>query len=229
MCLEEYMRFMEIDAFPVFETEYVKLDLEQENVIVAQAEFDFIEKKHKLRLPEKAEVPMFLLFHELTHIYDTSLHSKGEINYDYCLTGFLEYHASQVELLQLLGAKSIYDTDVCFSMNDYLNIGEEKESARTYITKKYDIAKSLLRDVSRENRENGAGVLFNYFGLVSICRMYATDFEEEIDVSELGDFFDPVLVVALEKMMSGWINDIDSVVALYSNVIFSVITKNITK
>lgn len=105
--IDNYKQFMEIDTFPEFEIQYYALDCSKDYSYGAQAIFDVKTKKHTLRLPINIEVPRFLLFHELTHILDAEKYSIGEKNHDFCLHGFTEYHASQVELMVMIGAKTI--------------------------------------------------------------------------------------------------------------------------
>ncbi len=105
--IEKYMTFMGIDSFPSFEQESYQINTSNDYCYAARAEYDSNTKTHKLLLPENIEIPIYLLYHELTHILDMEVLAIGSLYYDNCLTGYMEYHASQVELLYMMGAKTV--------------------------------------------------------------------------------------------------------------------------
>ena len=71
---------------------------------------------------------------------------NGNRAHDFCLTGYMEYHASQVELMTMMGAKTIREA-LSFSMEDAINFS--KWSVRQYLDNKLgsqlngDLSKSL--------------------------------------------------------------------------------------
>ena len=211
----EYKHFMEIDTFPEFEIEYYALDYSKDYIYGAQAVYDVKTKKHTLRLPADFEVPRFLLFHELTHILDVEKYSVGEKNHDLCLHGFTEYHASQVELMVMIGAKTKRST-VCFSMKDQINRSDC--SVQKYINNKLETARKLILDLDRYRRIDGLGVLYNFLGLRSICSLYSSDFIDQYDYNDFVKTMSSYLFISLKNYMVGWVNDVDKAVGLYSNV-----------
>lgn len=211
----EYKQFMEIDAFPKFEIEYYALDLSKDYIYGAQAVYDAKTKKHILRLPTDFEIPKILLFHELTHILDIEKYSVGENNHDFCLHGFTEYHASQVELMVMIGAETISST-VSFSMKDQINRSEC--SVQKYVNNKLETARELMLDLNRYRRIDGLGVLYNFLGLRSICSLYSSDFIDQYDYNDFVKTMSSYLFISLKNYKVGWVNDVDKAVGLYSNV-----------
>ena len=159
--IDDYKRFMGIDSFPEFETEYFTQDYSKDYVYGAQAVYDVETQKHTLRFPSELEVPRFLLFHELTHILDAEKYSTGEKNHDFCLQGFMEYHASRVELMVMMGAQTVNET-LSFSMNEKINgCGW---SVKQYVDNKLETARNLILAEDRQRRKDGLGALYNFFG-----------------------------------------------------------------
>lgn len=181
---------------------------------------------HILLIPTNVEIPKFLLYHELTHIYDMEMLGVSKPEYNHYLTGYMEYHASQVELLVMMGATTINDR-ISFSVSDSLNGIDE--SVLQYLETKLDMAKRMIQDPELKKRVDGLGALFNFFGLKSICYMFATDFVDNYGYREFADQIPTMVFVNIRNLFSGWIDDIDSAVALYAHVERAIIdyyTKN---
>lgn len=218
--IHDYKQFMRIDAFPEFEIEYYSLDNTTEYIYAAQAIYNFKTKEHILHLPEGINIPRFLLFHELTHILDADEYSIGDKNHDLCLHGFMEYHASQVELLDMIGAVTVNST-LSFSMNDPLNGSDW--SLKQYVDNKLETARNLIIDSDRQKRVDGLGVLYNFLGLRSVCCMFAEDYNDQYDYHEFLEIIPSYLFSTMSNFMIGWIIDIEKAVGLYSNVLNAVV------
>ena len=67
-----------------------------------------------------------LLFYEFTHILDTYRYVNGDKNRNAGIKGYTEFHASQVELIKMLGNERI-DTIKNFSMNEELTTSYENK------------------------------------------------------------------------------------------------------
>lgn len=214
--INAYKYFMHISEFPNFETEFFEVDLDQKYVRVAQAVYDKHSESHFLRLPLGSEIQTFLLFHELTHIYDMERYKTGESNYDFCLTGYMEYHAAQVELMVLMGASTFCDK-IAFLMNDPMR--DFDCSVRQYLEQKLDTAIALLSDDGNQNLLDGIGVFYNFLGMKSICGMYAIDFKDDFCYQQFANQFSPYLLSIVLQFMMGFEIDIDKAVGLYSNVV----------
>ena len=216
--LGAYMQFMGISTFPQFEIEYFEPDLNKEYTSFAQAVYDRERKKHTLMLPSR-ETPQFLLYHELTHMYDMERFKTGEMNYDFCLTGFMEYHASQVELMVMMGAGMV-DDNISFSMNDSVNSLDL--SVHQYLNSKLVAAGNCISDSTHQIRLTGLGVFYNFLGLKSVCNMYSTDFIDDFDCRKIVDRLSSILFFDIRQYMTGWITDVDKTVALYSHAVNAV-------
>ena len=209
----DFKHFMRIDVFPEYDIEYYQLDNSAGFAYVGHARYDARSKKHTLLLPENLNVPRFLLFHEMTHIYDMHRYSKDDRNYDFFLTGYMEYHAAQVELMVMMGAENI-DSKIAFSMKDIINNSEW--SVQQYLDDKLDLAKKLVQEIEKQKRIDGLRAFFNFLGLKSICSMFATDFKDGYSYGEILERMSTFLLMEIRNEYSGWIFDIDRAVVLYS-------------
>lgn len=106
---KEYIEFMEIEEFPDYNLELFDIKIEDTDSkgygAIAQAMYNPKTGIHTLRVCKNLELKKYVIFHEFTHILDSEIYaSKDSVRYMY-LSGYTEYHASQVELMCLLGAK----------------------------------------------------------------------------------------------------------------------------
>ena len=210
--LYAYKQFMDIKCFPHFDVEHFKLDLNKKYISVAQAVYD--SGKHILRLPSNYETPRPLLYHELTHIYDMETLKSGEKIHDFCLTGYMEYHASQVDLMVRLGANSIKE-QLSFSTRDSVN--DQGLTVTDYMESKFVTAVDMLNDSILNERLAGLGLLYNFLGLRSICLLYALDYKDNDNFSCIANRLDSYLLSTMKKYMVGWNIDVNKAVALFSN------------
>lgn len=214
--VETYKRFMGITSVPQFAIEYFEPELEQKYTSVAQAVYDQRTDIHRLRLPSGYEVPRFLLYHELTHICDMRMFKKGEKTHDFCLAGFMEYHASQIELMVLMGAAH-FDDHILFSMSDCSNyLGW---TVQQYLENKLTTAVDLICEKDQRFRIMGLDAFFNFLGLKSICSMYALDFVDTFNYRPFADRLPTSLLFEIRKDLVGWIENVEKVVALYSRTV----------
>lgn len=205
---------MGVKSFPYYVVEYFEPDLNKKYTSVAQAVYD--RGKHILRLPSNYETPRSLLYHELTHIYDMEMLKNDEKIHDYYLTGYMEYHASQVDLMVRLGANSIKDM-LSFSVCEAINYSDL--TVKDYMDNKFVTAVDMLNDSIINERLTGLGVLYNFLGLRSICLLYAFDYEDKYNYSFLANLLGSYLLSTMKSFMVGWNIDVNKAVALYSNCI----------
>lgn len=211
---ESYKKFMGIDSFPSFILNTSGVSAEKARArgydVAACAQYDFDCGQHVLTVSTNIEVPEYVLFHEFTHILDTEMYAKGDRQRYVCLSGFTEYHASQVELMYLVGAKSIEDRAL-FSAKQVIQVMAGNVAVGSYVADKYSHALRLFgtegfpQDL--EQLKSAFGVLYNYFGLKSVCRMYCGDYavNERNDVfcnSMQADRFDYISLT-----MNGWLDE----------------------
>lgn len=217
--IRHFEYFMGINSFPQFDIEYFNIADSQDFVYTGRAIYDLKTKRHKLLLPSDVELPEFLVFHELTHILDMEKLGDGNRTHDFCLTGYMEYHASQVELMTMMGATTIQDA-LSFSMEDAINCSEW--SVRHYLDNKLATANTLILDSSHEKRCDGLGALFNFWGLKSVCSMYSIDFKDDFSYREFLNHMSTLLFMEMRDYFTGWIDDVDKAIALYSQAICSI-------
>lgn len=189
---QEYIEFMRIDFFPNYDIVFYEIDMEKVEssgyVATAQAHYDIGQDKHYLKVCKNLLPEKFIIFHEFTHIFDAEIFAKRNALSYIGLSGYTEYHASQVELMVLLNAKHITDKPN-FSVNDEVLFWGKKVQIIDYINAKHDLASFLFeKETFPENIEmlkNALGILYNYWGLRSICLMHAYNYVEGVDNSSI--------------------------------------------
>lgn len=135
--VDEYKKFMGIDTFPdyVLETRELTLDKSIKTGFdsLATARYDFNMRKNILTVASQVVTLKadYVIFHELTHILDEETHCKGDKIKHMANAGFTEYHASQVEMMKLIGVASI-DAPCRFS------------DSQCWIASKHLVVRSLL-------------------------------------------------------------------------------------
>lgn len=229
--VEEYKVFMEIEHFPKYSVRTRSVSLvaadSQGFESAGATDYDPITGKHTLTVTTNLELDKFLAFHEFTHMYDSELHTNGDKTRYLGLSGYTEYHASQVELAQLLGAKTI-NTVPNFSMNTVISPFAKEKSVSQYLQEKHQLAIDLFSrpdfPASVEVLKIAFGVLYNYWGLRSICEMYAYDFVETIDNAAFLQYIPAMYFVLMNKLMHGWLDktQVDSSIPLYVNTIIPI-------
>lgn len=146
------------------------------------------------------------------------------------LTGFSEYHASQVELSQLLGAVNIYKVPK-FSMDTEITTFSGKKSVYQYIEEKYThVIELFCRDdilADIVTLKSAIGVLYNYWVLRSVCEMYSVDYTETINDEIFLKYISTQLFCTLNGIMHGWFNEkkIELSISIYANIVFLLITE----
>ena len=105
LCEDHYRKFMRLDTFPAYklQTKEVRLDtaLQKGFDSIATASYDVQAGEHRLLVSTNLSVPEYVMFHEFTHILDSERYVKNDKVRYAGLSGFTEYHASQVELIEL--------------------------------------------------------------------------------------------------------------------------------
>lgn len=183
---------------------------------------------HTLVICTNLKLLKYLLFHEFTHIIDTELYAKGDKIKYAMLSGFTEYHVSQIELLQMLGAKSC-ESELTFSMKDPIVTFAGEKSVQSYLGMKYQHAIEIFnksdfpRDV--EMLKVAVGVLFNYYGLRSICEKYAVDYTQKEDNQIFLKYIPSQVFVAANALMHGYLSTdlIELSMKAYSSIVFPII------
>ena len=217
----KYMKFMKLHSFPQYDIiiQNICLDANKSKQYAKAActKYDFETQRHSLIVNPLIDLNEYIVFHELTHILDTEQYAKDDrIRYVY-LSGYTEYHASQIELLNLLGAKKV-NKRVRFKMNQIINTLAGNITVQEYVEDKHNQAIELLNNesffINDEYMIASLGVLFNYWGLRSICEMYAKDYNESTNNDAFIKHIPPLLFNSLDSLMHGFMNDKQIVVTM---------------
>lgn len=230
--VNEYVEFMGIEQFPKYALqtqEASKSTADSQGFEVAAAAFyETLTGQHTLLVSNNLCLSKHLMFHEFTHILDSELYVNEDKTRYAGLSGYTEYHASQVELAQLLGAKRI-DAVPSFSMDTMISTFAGEKSVSQYVQEKYQHAIDLFSrsdfPANLNTLKSAFGVLYNYWGFRSICEMYATDFTEKIDNGAFLKYIPTLKFTLINNWMHGWLDKakIDLSIPLYTNTIFPII------
>lgn len=228
----EYKAFMGIQEFPTYETQFKEVSLVKARKTGFESPATSFYKpdssKHILQVCTNLLITKEVLFHEFTHILDAEVYAKGD-KIRYCwLSGFTEYHASQIELMKALGATSVVDAvpfskgtiiDTFFgakSVDQYV-VGKQKLAIDLFSTNKFSTNLAILK--------TAMGVLYNYLGLRSICEMFATDYSEIENNATFLKFIPQELFNRLSDEMHGWLNEdkIEASMEVYKKITWGLI------
>lgn len=184
----DFKLFMNIEEFPTYELQTKEVSetiaATQGFDVAAAAFYQPQSKSHTLLVSTNLVLSKYLVFHEFTHILDSEMYANSDKMRYVGLSGFTEYHASQVELIQLLGANT-FDQTLSFSMNTIVSTFAGEKSVSEYVEGKQQHAIELFSrsdfPADINTLKSAIGVLYNYWGLRSICEMYSTDYTEKIN------------------------------------------------
>lgn len=229
---DEYKTFMEIKDFPSYniQTKVASAETAQNQGFesIACADYNTEANSHMLTVSNNLTLVKHVVFHEFTHILDSEIYVNGDKVRYMGISGFTEYHASQIELLNLLGAKSNSEI-LQFSMNDTIETLMGVKTVQQYIDEKQQHSIDLFgrKDfpASIDVLKSSVGIMFNYFGLRSICELYATDYNENINNQAYMKFISTQQFTAINNLMHGWLDGprINLSILLYNSVIMSII------
>ena len=216
-CESDFMRFCGIDSLPSYQiiSKEMTLDKSQNEGFdsVASAFYDVSTGAHRLEMWSKLYLPQmnaeYLVFHELTHILDAETFSQKDKCKNVANKGYTEFHAAQNDFMQILGAKSI-DEPFSFSMNQRFGTFASEESAFDFLMLPHNHAVAMIErgdfPASIEALAVTMGLIFNYYGRRSVCKMYATDYVDNADNTVIAKFIREDTVKALDMFMLGWFN-----------------------
>lgn len=122
-CKNDYKHFIGVSSLPSFELILKHISLSDANAsgwgVWATHRFDFQSQSHSIEVWEDLWKPQlhgdYVIFHELTHLLDTENLVNGDKKKNTMMRGFLEYHASQIETIKILGYES-FGENISFSM-----------------------------------------------------------------------------------------------------------------
>ena len=212
---KEYIAFMGLDRFPMYTFESKRVSLlraEREGFdSIAQAKYNPETQEHTLIVADNIVIEPYILFHEFTHILDAETYAHGDKTKYSTSSGFTEYHASQIELLKMLGANSVKEQISFPSSKMIMTIGGNK-TVQQYIDMRRDQAADLFarKDFPKnlEQLKTALGALFNYWGLRSICYMYCLDYKENTNSAPFTKYISAGVFDTMNKLMVGWLSEV---------------------
>lgn len=213
---QRYIGFMGIEKFPPFRILEKKMSLSNATKkgfdSFASHHYDIPTGIHSLEVWSDIYQPQlhaeYLLFHEFTHILDTEMYVHKDKIKNVMYRGFSEYHAGQIDFLKVLGVNKV-DADISFSMKQMLETVENPKSAEKFVIAAHDTSTNLISrsdfPADVETLAITFGLIFNYWGRRSICKMYAVDYVEKVDNEAIEKFVGKEPFKALDVFMNGWL------------------------
>ena len=215
-CEIDFLKFMNVSCLPNYTIATINITREQADsqgyAVPANVKYDFNTNTHHMSiwtiLP--ALSADYILFHEFTHMVDTERFCKSnQIKY-IANKGYTEYHASQVALMKMLGAKTI-DSTLHFTMEQTV----ETYSGSKSVTELVNTPLNTFSEIITRNDfpadigtlSTAIGLVFNYYGYRSICKLFAEDYMETEDSSSIAALFGDGITNILDKLMLGWFDD----------------------
>lgn len=231
-CEEEYKDLLGIEYFPEYEIKYKELGLEkaakQGYDSFATDFYDIPTGRHTIEIWSKIytlkTAGKAVVFHELTHIYDDDVFVGNDKMKYLGNHAYEEYHASQVELLKLLRVKNL-DGTITFSMQDKIDTVTGTKSINEYVEETHKHATELISRIdfpaNIDMLKSTLGIIFNYYGRRSLCKMYATDYIDSLDNEVFKRFLTPQMEKVLNSYMEGWFNTVkvEKLCQFYQNLI----------
>jgi hypothetical protein len=213
---KRYIDFMSIEKFPQFRIVEKKMSLSDANKkgfgSFASHHYDIQTGTHSLEVWSDIYQPQlhaeYLLFHEFTHILDTEMYVQKDKMKNAMYKGFSEYHAGQIDFLKVLGVKKV-DASISFSMKQMFETVGNPKTAEEFVIAAHNTSTSLINrsdfPADVETLATTFGLIFNYWGRRSICKMYAVDYVEKVDNEAIEKCIGKELFRALDAFMNGWL------------------------
>ena len=153
--------------------------------VPASHQYDVLKDSHKLKIWEKSCDARLnfshLIFHELTHAYDTDRYAKkNKIRYA-AIKGYSEFHAAQIEMLKLIGAPNINNVPP-FLMDKKLKVLATETTVVEYLRSSQNTMSQSVQKYKYDNDISRIstilGLIFNHLGRITICQRYAINFKK---------------------------------------------------
>lgn len=235
-CEIDFLKFMGVSCLPNYTVTPINITQEEADIkgyaAPANVKYDFDTNTHHINIwtifPTLSAD--YIMFHEFTHMIDTERFCKSDRIKYIANKGYTEYHASQVALMKLLGAKTV-DSSLSFSMEQTIETYSGSKSVTQFIETPLNTVSEIIqrKDFPSDIGDISAviGLVFNYYGYRSICKMFATNYTENEDKSAIVSFLGDNTIKLLDKLMVVWFNDskVDAVDKICKELIFSMLKK----
>lgn len=235
-CEIDFLKFMNVSGLPNYTITPINIMQKEADskgyAAPANVKYDFDTNTHHMSIwtifPTLSAD--YIMFHEFTHMIDTERFCKSDRIKYISNKGYTEYHASQVALMKMLGAKTI-DSSLSFTMKQTVETYSGDKSVTELISTPLNtISEIINRDdfpADIGTISTVIGLAFNYYGYRSICQMFADNYAGSEKTSELNQLLGDSTVKLLDKLMYGWFDDSKVAVIdnLCKNLIFSMLKK----
>ena len=217
-CEAEFTQQLGLTCFPVYEIAYKEVSLsvsdEQGYDSLGSAHYDYRTGKHTLivwsNIHTLGEVGKQTIFHEFTHMLDDETYVNKDPEKYIANHGYTEYHAAQIGFLKVLGVKSIKQ-NISFSMSDFIDTESGYMSIQTYVDTPLSLANELIGRANFpadfKTLKDTMGVIFNYFGRRSICKMYSKDYQDNADTSTIEKLLTHAMCDFFKTYLIGMLTD----------------------
>lgn len=236
-CEIDFLKFMNVSCLPNYTITPINITPENADskgyAAPANVKYDFNTNTHHMSiwtiLPTLTAD--YIMFHEFTHMIDTERFCKSNKIKYIANKGYTEYHASQVALMKMLGAKTI-DSTLSFTMEQpvetYSGCISVAELLNTPLNTISEIIKRNDFPADIDTLSTVIGLAFNYYGYRSICQMFAQNYAGSENTSALKQLMGDSTVNLIGKLMYGWFDDAKVAIIddICKNVIFSMLKKH---
>jgi hypothetical protein len=235
---KEYIVFMGIKKLPRYQIKEIKYFVERGEKngydSLASYYYDVSTNAHLLKVYSNIWEPIlhadWVLFHEFTHMLDNKNYvPKGEKITNIMYRGFSEYHAGQIDFMRLVRFTKL-DDNFSFSMNEKVLDHTGVKKAEDLLTEAHTLATQIINtkpSITLELLSRILGMIFNYWGRRSICKMYAIDFTEKVNNSTIINFLGKEDFKSLDTLMNGWLDpiQIDWIFETYYTLLHKMVLK----
>ena len=235
-CEIDFLKFMGVSCLPSYTVTPINITQEETDnrgyAAPANVKYDFDTNTHNMSIwtifPTLSAD--YIMFHEFTHMVDTERFCKSDRIKYMANKGYTEYHASQVALMKLLGAETV-DDSLSFSMEQTIETYSGSKSISQLIETPLNTVSEIIQrkdfpsDIS--DVSTVIGLVFNYYGYRSICKLFATNYTESEDKSSIVSLMGDTTIKLLDTLMLGWFNDskVDVIDKICKELIFSMLKK----
>lgn len=235
-CEIDFLKFMGISCLPSYTVTPINITQEEADskgyAVPANVKYDFDTNTHHMRIwsifPTLSAD--YIMFHEFTHMIDIERFCKSDRIKYIANKGYTEYHASQVALMKLLGAETVASS-LLFSMEQTIETYSGSKSVAQLINTPLNTVSEIIQrkdfpsDIS--DVSTAIGLVFNYYGYRSICKLFATNHSESEDKSSIISFMGDNTIKLLDTLMVGWFSDskVDIVDKIFNELFFSMMKK----
>lgn len=219
--LNNFKNFMNLEEFPKFKIIKTKNTLKKAKNrgigALVSCNYDYSEKIHLLKVEQLMPLvnAEHLFFHEFTHIIDIEKYAKNSETVRVQNLGYSEYHAGQIELLNLLGMKNLNEIDD-FILDKVVLTKYGSKKAIDYTIDKINTSIELIGEEyfpqDLQSYASVLGLIFNFWGMRSIFEMYSNEYQEifdSIDYSNIKKFLGGKMYILFDEIMHGWLEDTD--------------------